>query len=241
MLKQREYFLRREMKRRVKAEPNMSFVELMQAAITWSEEEEAQPASNIRVNTHARGVVNATAGQDTHSTLSLEKLHEEIKKIAARQKALYQVVHSKEWNRPQQSCLKKQPLKDSEGRYICYSCGEPGHTSRRCPQNAKPVRELAPSQNTMESTVVRGNDSGVAVQKGPGPSLIRCHTAEWLADETAEKLKDSAFGDCLTVEVKIAGVKTKCLLDTGSEVSTISESHFREHFEEQKLKLSSAC
>lgn len=71
--------------------------------------------------------------------------------------------------------------------------------------------------------------------------MIRCHTAEWLADETAEKPKDSDFGDCLTLEVKIAGVKTKCLLDTGSEVSTISESHFRQHFKEQKLKLSSAC
>lgn len=41
--------------------------------------------------------------------------------------------------------------------------------------------------------------------------------------------------------MKIAGIKTKCLLDTGSEVSTISESHFRQHFGEQKLKLSSAC
>lgn len=30
-----------------------------------SKEEEMQPASNIRVNTHARGVVNAAAGQDT--------------------------------------------------------------------------------------------------------------------------------------------------------------------------------
>lgn len=40
------------------------------------------------------------------STLSLEKLREEIKKIAARLEELYQVLHSKEWNRPQQSCLK---------------------------------------------------------------------------------------------------------------------------------------
>ncbi|XP_046717404.1 uncharacterized protein LOC124393547 [Silurus meridionalis] len=85
------------------------------------------------------------------------------------------------------------------------------------------------------------DESRGAVKKSPGPSLIRCHTAEWMADDTAEKLKDSAFGDCLVVDVKIAGVRTKCLLDTGSEVSTISESHFKEHFGEQKLKLSSAC
>ncbi|RXN33232.1 Transposon Ty3-I Gag-Pol poly [Labeo rohita] len=231
-------FLRREMKRRIKAEPDLSFVQLMQAAITWSEEEEAQSPSNVRSSTRARGVVNATAAQDA---LSLEKLHEAIQKIAARQEELYQAVHAKERYRPQQVRLKKQPLKDSEGRYICYSCGEPGHTSRYCPQGGKAGRGPTPPQCTVEPTEVTEKDSGGAVQKSPGPSLIRCHTAEWLADETTEKLKNSAFGDCLTVEVKIAGVKTKCLLDTGSEVSTISESHFRQHFGEQKLKLSSAC
>ncbi len=47
-------FLRREMKRRIKAEPELSFVELMQAAITWSEEEEVQPSSNVRPCTRAR-------------------------------------------------------------------------------------------------------------------------------------------------------------------------------------------
>ncbi|XP_042624230.1 uncharacterized protein cuzd1.1 [Cyprinus carpio] len=234
-------FLRREMKRRIKAEPDLCFVELMQAAITWSEEEKAQPSSNVRPSTRARGVVNAAAAQDAPSTMSLEKLHEAIQKIAARQEELYQIVHAKERDRPQQSRPKNQPLKDSEGRYICYSCGEPGHTSRYCTQGGKPGRGPAPSQCIVESAEVTERDSGGAVQKSPGPSLIRCHTAEWLADETAEKLKDSAFGDCLAVEVKIAGVKTKCLLDTGSEVSTISESHFRQHFGEQKLKLSSAC
>lgn len=234
-------FLRREMKRRIKAEPDLSFVELMQAAITWSEEEEAQPSSNVRSSTRARGVVNAAAAQDAPSTLSLETLHEAIQKIAASQEELYQVVHAKERDRLQQGRPKKQPLKDSEGRYTCYSCGESGHTSRYCPQGGKSGRRPAPPQCSVDATEVVERDLGGAVQKNPGFSLIRCHTAEWLADETAEKLKDSAFGDCLTVEVTIAGVKTKCLLDTGSEVSTISESHFRQHFAEQKLKLSSAC
>ncbi len=75
MLGLKDDFLRREMKRRIKAEPELSFVELMQAAITWSEEEEAQPSSSVRPITRARGVVNAAAAQDAPSTLSLEKLH----------------------------------------------------------------------------------------------------------------------------------------------------------------------
>lgn len=37
------------------------------------------------------------------------------------------------------------------------------------------------------------------------------------------------------MEVKIAGVKTNCFLDTGSEVTTIRESHFKENFGEVTL------
>lgn len=39
-------FLRLEMKRRVKEDTSLSFVQVMQAAITWSEEEETQTIQN---------------------------------------------------------------------------------------------------------------------------------------------------------------------------------------------------
>lgn len=82
-----------------------------------------------------------------------------------------------------------------------------------------------------------GNVPTSMTQASSGPSMIRSHITEWTDEAT---LKNGAFGDCLTIEVRIAGVKTDCLLDTGSEVSTITESHFRKHFGEQELKLSSA-
>ncbi len=50
-----------------------------------------------------------------------------------------------------------------------------------------------------------------------------------------KSLCESAFGDCLTIDVKIAGIRTICLLDTGSEVTTITESHFKNHFGEVVL------
>lgn len=37
------------------------------------------------------------------------------------------------------------------------------------------------------------------------------------------------MGECKTVEVTLRGVPVPCLLDTGSQVSTISESFFKEH------------
>lgn len=40
---------------------------------------------------------------------------------------------------------------------------------------------------------------------------------------------ERAVGECRTVEVKLQGVSVTCLLDSGSQVSTISESFFRKH------------
>lgn len=55
-----------------------------------------------------------------------------------------------------------------------------------------------------------------------------------------EMIRCSTFGDCLTVDMKIAGVHTRCLLYTGLEFTTIAESHFKQHFGEQEIQLSSA-
>lgn len=38
---------------------------------------------------------------------------------------------------------------------------------------------------------------------------------------------ERAVGECKIVEVKLQGVSVACLLDSGSQVSTISESFFR--------------
>ncbi|KAJ8360985.1 hypothetical protein SKAU_G00175100 [Synaphobranchus kaupii] len=38
------------------------------------------------------------------------------------------------------------------------------------------------------------------------------------------------FGSCFTLDILIDGVKTRCLLDTGPEVTTMSETHFKRQF-----------
>lgn len=45
-------------------------------------------------------------------------------------------------------------------------------------------------------------------------------------DLTRERLFERAMGKCPVVEVEVARVLVKTLLDTGSQVSTISESFF---------------
>ena len=44
-----------------------------------------------------------------------------------------------------------------------------------------------------------------------------------------DQLLQRAVGTCPVVEMRIGGVTAPCLLDTGSQVSTITEKLFREH------------
>lgn len=46
---------------------------------------------------------------------------------------------------------------------------------------------------------------------------------------------DCTFGSCFILDVLIDGVKTCCLLDTGSEVTTMSEAYFRRQFTGARL------
>ena len=40
---------------------------------------------------------------------------------------------------------------------------------------------------------------------------------------------EKAIGKCPVVEVRVSGQSANCLLDTGAEVSTITEGFFRNH------------
>lgn len=46
---------------------------------------------------------------------------------------------------------------------------------------------------------------------------------------TKERFLERAVGKCPEVEIHIGGVAVRCLLDTGSNVSTLTESFFKEH------------
>lgn len=49
------------------------------------------------------------------------------------------------------------------------------------------------------------------------------------SDSYRNRLLQHAVGRCPVVDLKIGGVGVSCLLDMGSQVSTITEHFFKEH------------
>lgn len=63
------------------------------------------------------------------------------------------------------------------------------------------------------------------------------HTAagETVAMGVPRQNPRDVFGSCYTLDVYIDGIKTCCLMDTGSEVTTITEAHFKQQFKTNRL------
>ena len=219
----REDNLRREMKRQAKEQPTLIFNLLMQAAIDWSEEEETSQAT--RDKSHTRGAVSSVVTEETPPALSLQALHESIQKLAVRQEELYRVVQGPEMRNTARGRQQRFPQRDETGQLICYNCGEPGHISRECRKGQGRRRQA----NAFVSDVTSGDHDGQAEgtirTATVGPITP---TSVLVTEHRATPM--GAFGNCFTINVIIDGVKTCCLLDTGSEVTTMSEGHFKKHF-----------
>ena len=98
----------------------------------------------------------------------------------------------------------------------CWVCDAPGHMKRDCPKRAKtPEPAISAAQPEIQGKNLTGP------------------TAE--SHAVGEKLTDggliivNAVGVCPEVKVRVGGVVVGCLIDTGAEVSIITESFYKEY------------
>ena len=49
------------------------------------------------------------------------------------------------------------------------------------------------------------------------------------------------IGSCPVIDIRLGGVLTRCLLDTGSMVTTVTESFFRQHVQPQTTETMQPC
>ncbi len=106
----------------------------------------------------------------------------------------------------------------AEGLPICLRCHKPGHVLRQCRQGPRP-RAVSPSVET----------NATPVATGPSGMGDRERTSINNAISSMQN-SPSLMGKCPIIDVMMGGVEVKCLLDTGSMVTTITESFFKEAF-----------
>ncbi len=106
----------------------------------------------------------------------------------------------------------------AEGLPICLRCHKPGHVLRQCRQGPRP-RATSPSVDT----------NATPAATGPSGMGDRRRTSFNNAISSMQN-SPSLIGKYPIVDVMMSGVEVKCLLDTGSMVTTITESFFKEAF-----------
>lgn len=228
----RDVSLRRELKSIVRQNPAVDFIALRHEAIRWMEEGERSSGQNraglyhCGVDINVEGVCHAVgAGKGTEVSVLQEQLNQQQLQINKILQSLSKIesVLSQSTARPHNPNFQFTP----EGQPICLRCRKPGHVLRQCRQGPRPRTASLPNVQSEENPAVTGQ-SGMhhidpsTVMNTPSPS-----------NQVLPPLNKSIslVGKCPVVEVKMGGVKVKCLLDTGSMVTTITESFFKEVFQ----------
>ena len=113
--------IRRQVRDKVFADPQITFLRLRDDAIRWAEDE-GQEASTL--------LVASTAATPTPST-SMDALEERLmtKMASMIEKLMAQSC-------PVQTQTHPSPPRPARRQIICFRCNEAGHIARRCPKNA---------------------------------------------------------------------------------------------------------
>lgn len=195
----------------------------MQATIDWSEEEEIPQAS--RDKSHVCGAFTSVASEETPSALSLHGIIQIHSKVSLK---IRRALQTSTGVLKAERQTAKAPSEGQDWKLICYNCGKPGHISRKCIKSQGKHRQATAFAYDVSSGVPDGQADG-SISTGtvspitPTPVLMAGHSA----------MPGDAFGNCFTVDVSIGGMEMCCLLDTRSEVTTISETHFRGTLQER--------
>lgn len=232
----RDAALRRELRKIIREKPHLTLLEVRNEAVLWSMEESrpTRVANSRPVHSELLGETGGTSvGSEKQTTLLNDilqvisrqdkRLNEQEQTISELTKAVKELTVQRSVSVPQNYApvSKPPPRFTEEGEPICFRCNGVGHISRHC-------------------TVRRGGRPSSAArttqgQEKQGPSVALSQAARGVVSDSPpqgtsrDRFLERAVGTCPMVDLKIKGVPVSCLLDTGSQVSTITEGFFREH------------
>ncbi|KAL6462436.1 hypothetical protein MHYP_G00288580 [Metynnis hypsauchen] len=219
----RDSSLRRELRKYVRGKPTSTLIEVREEAYLWSSEDQVPSTKVVRskVNTcsHVTAEAHCCAAAATENPVCLEDVMKTLKE------------QGKVTNRVKPS-EKSVSVND-----VLQVLAEQG---RVLTELTKAVQELTTqSKNPSSPTQKKTQNLGAALclqSVGKRETLVAVSQARQgnVVDSskpeiTREQIIERAIGKCPIVDLKLSGIPAHCLLDTGSQVSTITDKFFKEH------------
>lgn len=204
-----------ELKRQM-AQGHGSFPELRSVAVEW--ERSQRPHRRLRDGAG----VNTVVEDHTEYLIKMEEKQKELLQLNAQMQKELETMKKKQMRMeaalrterdrpPDQLQMHKwrKPEFTKEGEPICFTCRKPGHMKRNCPGQTPPNKDSSSKSSVGVSGVATGKvfDSDLRARAvGPSPML----------------------------KAVIDGLEFDCLWDTGSQVSIMTESLYKDCFAEDK-------
>ncbi|XP_052464763.1 uncharacterized protein LOC128021529 [Carassius gibelio] len=217
--------LKRELKRFVRQTPHCTLIDVRSEAIRWNEEgkgEAIPPAAQLWCN--------AAQGRVTESPRPNESTElREIKELLKHQQAQIDEITKRLDDLKPSSNEPSVPLTRPNGSRRCLRCNKLGHIARYCRQQWPVDSGSRSAGGTTRGTPVEEIDecaSPVVTSQETEIGIEGLKTSRLVCPTVVQRL----IGKCPTVTIQMGGVPVLCLLDTGSMVTTITETFFDQCF-----------
>ena len=157
----RDGMLRRELRKFVRKHPSISFLDVREEALRWSEEEEKPSRATYESANREVACEVEEQTECNSSTATSNPLQQVLDVLLKQQKSIEDIVKAMnsfktvEHNRMENQHPRNQA---SSSRGNCYNCGTPNHIARYC--RSKPVGQRPPAQDqTMDRKTQQSQSS----------------------------------------------------------------------------------
>ena len=181
--KLKDRYLKRELSKQVRDNPDLKFKDIREEAFLLSAEED-------------QGVAVVTKAVECEKENSLDEITSLLKQLTTQQQKQQEVIEKQQeqihrlTERPQQTLYRQGPK-----QRLCYACGSPSHMIKDC-------------------TTKKNHDA-----------QTKCQKTDMVGETLPSGLRNTV-GERPVLCVKFDNETVECLVDTGSQVTTINEETY---------------
>nr|XP_055035571.1 uncharacterized protein LOC129423357 [Misgurnus anguillicaudatus] len=232
----RDVMLKRELKRLVREKPSSTLLEVRSEALRWVEEGNGEMAAS-----RVQPWCNLTQGRVVEHEPKV-KFHESTELKEVKEMLRQQQIQITELTQRFDSLMSQKnefsvtSTRQNSSRR-CLRCNKVGHIARHC-------RQPWPIESNPRTPQVNVNETSVEEHDSVASPTVLSQTvnnSEVSQSPVCPTILQRLVGKCPIVTVHMGGVEISCLLDTGSMVTTVTESFFENHFQQLGVDVLKKC